>query len=563
MNRGEDMFQKIEKKKFTIGRVLTIGSLLWILIGYILLPALRTISISLLGEEGLTLLHYREFFMVEANVTALKNTLVLGVSTVLACGILGTLLAFLISYFNFPFKNVVSKLLLTPIMVPGIIIVIAFIQLYGESGFMTKTIEILFELEKIPFRFTGFWGILFVHEYTQYVYFFMNVSVAIKHIDYSAIEAAKNLGAGKIKIFTTIILPFIKPALIASSIITFITGIGSFSAPSLIGDRFKVLTTQMLFAKSNNHMEIASVQVVLLTIAALGFLLLCRYYEKKSTFQSSIKGTPMGVREIENPIIKGAFIIFSSILIIFILLPVFTIVILSFVTPGTWLVDIFPKEFSVDNYMRIFTKSRSMAPFINSINMSIIAAGIGVTVAIPCSYIIVKSKSRFRGIIEILAMLPWAIPASSIALNLINAFNKPNIFAFNNALVGKYVIIPIAYFIGILPLLLRSINISMYNLNDTYEEASKSLGASWFYTFRKITLPIIMPGILSGIVLGFIRCIGEYTSSAYLYTISNKPISIAMVNGVFEYEIGLAMAYGVLVIVVTVILTMLMNYLKK
>lgn len=557
------MFQKIKGKKFTLIRSTVIIGLLWVLIGYILVPALRTISLSLMGEEGLTLHYYKEFFTVEANVIAFKNTLILGFATVLVCGILGTLLAFLMSYFNFPFKNIVSKLLLTPVMVPGIIIVIAFIQLYGESGLITKSIEILFNLEKIPFRFTGFWGILFVHAYTQYVYFFMNVSVAIKHIDYSAIEAAKNLGAGKIKIFTTIILPFIKPALIASSIITFITGIGSFSAPSLVGDRFKVLTTQMLFAKSNNHMEIASVQVVLLTIAALVFLLLCRYYEKKSTFQSPIKGTPMVARDIQNPIVKGSFIILSSMLILFILLPVITIFVLSFVTPGTWLVDIFPKEFSLDNYIKIFTKSRSMAPFINSINMSIIASCIGVTVAVPCSYIIVKTKSRFRGAIEILAMLPWAIPASSIALNLINAFNKPNIFAFNNALVGKYMILPIAYFIGILPLLLRSINISMYNLNDTYEEASKSLGASWFYTFRKITIPIIIPGIFSGVVLGFIRCIGEYTSSAYLYTVSNKPISIAMVNGVFEYEIGLAMAYGVLVILVTVVLTALINPIKK
>ncbi|MGL6174667.1 MAG: iron ABC transporter permease, partial [Cellulosilyticaceae bacterium] len=64
---------------------------------------------------------------------------------------------------------------------------------------------------------------------------------------------------------------------------------------------------------------------------------------------------------------------------------------------------------------------------------------------------------------------------------------------------------------------------------------------------------------LSGASLGFIRCIGEYTSSAYLYGIRNKPIAIAMVNGVFEYEIGLAMAYGVLVIGLTTILSLIIQ----
>lgn len=91
----------------------------------------------------------------------------------------------------------------------------------------------------------------------------------------------------------------------------------------------------------------------------------------------------------------------------------------------------------------------------------------------------------------------------------------------------------------------------------------KILGGSWNYTFRKITIPIIMPGIISGVLLGFIRCIGEYTSSAYLYTVSNKPISIAMVNAVFEYEIGLAMAYGVLTISFILILSSISNVLTK
>ncbi|MDP0489070.1 MAG: ABC transporter permease subunit, partial [Fusobacterium sp. JB020] len=159
--------------------------------------------------------------------------------------------------------------------------------------------------------------------------------------------------------------------------------------------------------------------------------------------------------------------------------------------------------------------------------------------------------------------LPWALPASAIAINLINTFNKTSIFSLNKILVGTYILLPLSYFIGILPLIFRSTNISMYNLNDAYEDASKSLGASWIYTFRKITLPIIMPGIVSGVVLGFIRCVGEYTSSAYLYTVANKPISIAMVNAVFEYEIGLAMAYGVLTIVFILILSFISSVLKN
>lgn len=549
------MLDKIRQKRMSILKGSVLGILLWILIGYVLLPTLKTVFLSFQGSEGLTFEHYSAFFGIEANINSLKNTIVLGLGTVLVCGVIGSTLAFMTSYFDFPLKKVFSKLLLTPMMVPGIIIVLAFIQLYGENGIITKGLEWIMGLEKAPFRLSGLGGILFIHGYTQYVYFYINVSLAIKHMDYSVIEAAKNLGAQPMQIFTSILFPFIKPALIASSLITFITGIGSFTAPSLIGDGYKVLTTQMLFAKSNNRMDIASVQVVLLTLVAMVFLFLCRYYEKKSAFAQPIKGVPMQVIQIQNKFMKGIFFAFSFLMIGFILLPIVAILILSFVTPHTWLVDIFPKSYSLSNYIKIFTKPRTFAPFFNSISMSFIAVAMGTTLSVASSYIIVKTKSRCKGIIEALAMLPLGIPASAIAIHLINTFNTPNLFAFNQILVGTYMLLPIAYCIGILPLVLRSVTLSMYSLNDAYEEASLSLGGNFWQGFRRITLPLIKPGIVSGAALGFIKCVGEYTSSAYLYTAQNKPVSIAMLSGVFEYEIGLAMAYGVLVIVITTLLS--------
>ncbi|MCT4595329.1 MAG: iron ABC transporter permease [Anaeromicrobium sp.] len=549
------MYNILTREKFNMMKIIVFFMVVWVLGGYILYPTVKTICVSFTGKEGLTLSFYKEFFLTKENVEALVNTLILGFSTVIVCGIIGTTLAFYVTYFNFPLKNFTYKLLLTPLMLPGIIIVIAFIQLYGESGMITKTVEILFKMNKGTYFFSGFLGILFVHAYTQYVYFFMNVSVAIKHIDYSVIEAAKNLGASKFKIFTTIILPFIRPALIASSIITFMTGIGSFTAPSLIGDHYKVLTTQILFTKANNYMELAAVQVIMLTIISIVFLLLFRHYEKRVHFISSVNGKGFVPINIENKFIKTIFMVISITFIFFIILPLLTIVFLSFVKPGTWMVEIYPREFSLDNYMKIFTKSRTMAPFMNSISMSIIASLFGAFVAIPCAYIIVKTEYKFKFIVEVLAMLPWAMPASAIAINMINAFNKPSIFSFKGILVGTYILLPLAYFVKILPLVLRTTSISLQNLSDTYEEASKSLGGSFLYTFRRITLPIIMPGIMAGILLGFIRCVGEYTTSVYLYTVWNKPISMAMVNALFEYEIGLAMAYGVLIIILTALVS--------
>ena len=248
-------------------------------------------------------------------------------------------------------------------------------------------------------------------------------------------------------------------------------------------------------------------------------------------------------------------------MILTILLPIFTIILLSFVPSGSWMVSYYPQEFSCRNYLDIMTRSRMFAPFLNSIVMGLLAASAGLIVALPSSYIIVKTTSRIKWLVELLVMLPWAMPASAIAINIINTFNEPSLFSFNVVLVGTSILLPLGYFIKSLPIMVKTINISFQTLNETYLESSLSLGASKFQTFSRIVLPIISPGLLAGFLLIFIRSIGEYTISVFLYNASNKPVSIAMVNGVFEYNIGLAMAYGTLLILVTSISTLCLSKL--
>lgn len=543
------MVKKINGIK--IVKFIVVSLLLWILFGFILYPALKTFVLSLTKNNEFSFGNYIEFFTNEASLVALENTIVLGLLTVVICGFIGTFLAFFVHYFKLPFKKTIDKLLLLPLVLPGLIIVFSFVELYGESGLITKSLELIFNLKEPLYHLSGLNGILFVHAYTQYIYFYMNVSVGIKHLDMSSIEAARNLGASKIKVFTSIILPYLRPALIASSIITFMTGIGSFSAPSIIGGSYKVMTTQILLAKANNFMPFAGAQVVLLIIVAMIYFIIFRLYENKTKFVPSVNRVSFKEVKINNSILKIVGVIASIVLVLFIILPIVAIIVLSFVKPGTWMIEIFPKEFSFDNYIKIFTKTRAMAPFLSSIKMAIMTSAFCAFIAIPASFIIVKTKLKVRTFIEFLVMLPWAIPASAIAINSINAFNKPSIFTFNQILVGTSILLPLAYFVSLLPLMVRYTSLSLQNLNDTYVEASRSLGAKWYQTFKKVILPITAPGIIAGILLVFIRSIGEYSISVYLYTVSNKPISIAMVNGIFEYEIGLSMAYGSLVLVLT------------
>lgn len=530
-----------------------------LILGYIIIPLLNTIKSSFNTQDGYNINNYTQYFANKSNLIVVNNTFFLGIMTVLICGIIGTILAFYTSLVDIKNKKLLLTLLLSPMMVPGVIIVISFIQLYGESGIITKAIQIFFGLENIPFKFNGIKGILFVHAYTQYVYFYLNVSVALKYLDASTIEAARSFGASKVKIFFTIILPSILPAILSSSIVTFISGISSFSAPNLIGGKFRVLSTQILLSKANNHMHIASVQVVILLIMGLSMLLLIRYYEKKYSMAESLRRVSLKPIRLNNKLTKFSLNLLIITIVTLILLPIIAIFVLSFVKPGSWMVEIFPKEYSLGNYIKLTTKPRVLQPFKNSIFMSIVTVLAGVAISLPIAFIISKKKSNLNSLLEVTAMLPWAMPASTIAINLINAFNVKNVFAFNQVLIGRYWILPIAYIITIVPLMLRTNLIALYKFNNDLEDASKSLGAGSIRTFFKITVPIIMPAVISGASVAFIRTLGEYTMSALLYGVSNRPLSIAMVNAMQEFDIGLSMAYGVITILICTTVTALLN----
>ncbi len=541
----------------------TIGvmALIWFLVGYILYPALRTVMVSMTDHGAFSLAHYVHQFTSQYTLVALKNSLVLGGMTVVVCGVIGTVLAFFVHYVECPYKDGVDKLLLLPVMLPGIIIVFSFVQLYGESGLVTKSLEWLLGLDGAPYDFSGLAGILFVHAYTQYVYFYIGVSLAIGQIDASVVESARNMGASQVKVFTSVIWPFITPSLITAGAITFMSGIGSFTAPMIIGHGYKVLTTQILLSKANNFMGVAATQGVILSLISLVVFGLFRRSEVKRRFQASVKGVPFSPIKIEHPGLKAAMRLVFGLLLFTVLLPVLTLFLLSFVKSSAWMVSIYPKEFTWDNYLAIFTKRRTFAPFLNSILLSLVAAFGCLVVAVPSSYIVEKTKMRVKRVVEALVMLPWAMPASAIAINMINAYNVPTLFSFNTVLVGSGILLPLGYMIRSLPIMMKTTQISFQHVSDTLLEASQSLGASPVQTFGRVILPMVSPGILAGFLLVFVRSVGEYTISAFLYTASNKPVSIAMVNGIFEYNIGLAMAYGALLVILTLSFTLLIRRL--
>lgn len=521
---------------------------LLILIGYVVYPTVATFVESIKRDGTLSIANYQDFFGAKsaANFEALWNSVYISLLSVFFSALIGIPLAYIFTRYSFPGRQFFSNIAIMPIVLPSLVGVMAFMFLYGEAGLVPNAIKDLFNLSNVPFKIGGISGILIVHAYTMYPYFYMTTSSALNNIDPSLEEAASNLGASRFKVFWKVTFPLLTPGLVASSLLVFMVSMASFSAPFLLAGGYRVLSLQIYFSKINGDLEMAATQSIILSLVSISFLLFMRWFQNRKDYRMSSKGIGVHRSEVNNPILKWSMVTMGIIAMIILLLPHFTLLMLSLVPEGAWTWQTYPTAFSFENFRLLFDTPRIWEPVRNSLIMTTIACAGVFVFGLITSYTLVKRKFIGKNLLDILVMIPWALPATVVGMNLVLAFNSPTPFSFGKILVGTFWILPLAYFIRFLPLVVRSTNAVLEQMDDSIEEAAQNLGAKWFYTFRRVVLPIIMPGVLSGTLLAFVQAFGEFPTSVLLYTLSNRPISIEIMNQLRMFNMGQAAAYGII-----------------
>jgi len=192
------------------------GLLLWL----VLYPNLFVLWRSLVSENRFTLAHYADFFSSPSQMEALGNSLSISLGSVLLSGLIGVPLAFVFHRFDFPGRRIFAALASLPVLLPPLVGVIAFLFLYGESGILTRSLQMLLGLSEPPFSLRGIPAILWVHAYTMYVYFYLFVSAALKRLDESLREASLSLGASRTRTFLRVTLPVLTPAMVGAALLT-------------------------------------------------------------------------------------------------------------------------------------------------------------------------------------------------------------------------------------------------------------------------------------------------------------------------------------------------------
>lgn len=547
------------KSKLSLSNVIFVFIIIFFIIGYIIFPLYSLLKESFNDNERMFTFASYLNLLSSTSLKATINSITLSVITVIGSALVGIYFAYTFQYHKIPFKSFFSALLLIPLATPPLIGVVAFLFLLNENGLVTKLTSLLFDLNHPLFKFDGWTAIIIIHIYSFYTMFFLFVSSALKKIDANIIDASYSMGAGKSKTFIKVILPHLVPSIIGASLITFMASMASFSAPFIFGGSDRFLTTEIFNAKINGDNSSASALSVLLTIISILFLILLRWYRSKKVLTLRYKSTPKTSVTFSNKGVNVFSTLVSSLFTLLIILPILTLLFLSFIPEGSLMRNFFLESFTFDNYKKIFTDTQFFDPFKNSVEMSVIAVVITLLIGVSSSFLIAKKNIKGKNFLEGIISLPYGIPGTVIALSFILSFNTPTIFTAFISIVGTFWILPLAYAVRNLPIMTQSSIAGFHSIDPSLEEASQTLGASGFKTFTRIIVPLIFPSVLNGALLVFINSVGEFVSTILLYSYSTKTISVEIYSQIRMYNTGAAASYGIILFV----MVMLIVYLSR
>ena len=375
-------------------------------------------------------------------------------------------------------------------------------------------------------------------------------------------EAAAGLGATSWHRLRRVTLPLLMPAIAGSMLLVFMTALGSFSAPYVFGGGIRVLSTQIVASKINGEMGLAYVETTVLALSAVAGLALFRWLERKRKYTSAGKGSATR-RVIQSRRAKIVALTLAVITVFVLVLPHLMVVLVSFARDGTWTTQVIPPEYTLENYRRLFSESQLWRPIANSVSMALIATAANVVVCFVAAYLIVLRQFSGRRLLEILVALPWAIPATAIALGLAATFNRNDLATARVLIVGTFWILPLAYFIRDIPLVATAVEGSLRQMDPSLEDAARGLGASWWLTMRRVVLPAARPGLVAGALLAAVTAVGEFVASVVLYTHANRPISIEILAQLRALAFGTAASYSVLLILLVLVMTLTARTLEE
>ena len=522
-----------------------------VLIGYLtLLPLAYLIWQAFFDDGAPTLDFFREAYAAYGLGELMWNSLVFAFgSTVLAVTI-GTLLAYVVVRTDVPARTLLFVAALVPLVVPGVLYTIAWIFLASPRiGALNQLLEPIFGPGAI--NVFSLWGMILVEGLHLAPLAFLLMAAAFRSMDPALEEAATASGAGVVTAFRRVTLPLMRPALSASILILGIRAVEAFEVPALLGLPGGTWVFISRIWRSLGEYPPAfgragAYALSLLTLALIGVLAHTLLSRRGRSFQTV---TGRGFRP--RPVQLGAWrwLAAAAVLVYVVIAAVLPLLVLLYVSTQPFYSSPSVEglsQMTLDSYRELLDDEQLVRAAKNSLLLGVgCATAVTLSMAVV-SWFLVRTRMRGRWLVDGLAFLPIAIPGLVLGVALLVIYLRAPVPVY-----GTLWILFIAYFTRFMPYGIRSNAISMTQIGRELEESAHVSGASWWSTFRRILLPLMLPGLVAGWIYIMLVAFRELSTSIVLYSPGNEVLSIVIweryENGAFP-ELA---ALGLLMVLVT------------
>ena len=557
---AKDQGAALDRKKLMGDPIMvtTIVVLIAFLTLFILYPLAILLVDSFVTDSGPSFEVFTRIFQMGSFTTAITNTLAVGFLVSIVSALVGLLFAYVEVYVKLKTKfmsglfQVVSML---PVVSPPFVLSLSIIMLFGKSGLITRYLLGMYDNSVY-----GFWGIFVVQTLTFFPVCYMMLKGLLKNIDPSLEEAARDMGASRWKVFTSVTLPLVLPGLGNAFLVTFIESIADFANPMIIGGSYDTLATTIYLQITGAYDKqgAAAMAVVLLCITLLMFVVQKYVLEAKSTATLSGKASRARML-ITDASVRIPLTVICCALAIF-------VVVMYLCVPFGALFKTWGYDFSLTTKWveQVFTKYHGFQAFRDSFLLSLIAAPITAILSMIISYLVVKRNFRTKGFIEAVSMLAMAVPGTVLGVGYIRGFSG-GVFHTGvlQGIYGSAAILIIVFIVRSLPTGTRSGISALRQIDKSIEESAYDMGADSFTVFRTVTLPLIKDSFFSGLVTAFVRSITAISAIILLVTPQFFLITVQINEFAEKGNYGIACAFATILIVITYGSVLLMNLAIK
>lgn len=528
-----------------------------LLLFLIVCPLLTLFVKAVIIDDRLDFSYAEAVLLSPGNLRMIGNSLLLGLLVVLVSTVIAFPLAYLLGRTDFSRYKLLDVLFLVPFMTPPYIASMGWILFMQKRGLLGQMIPVFSNGVTPFFTLAGLVLVMSLHVFPFMVTILRN---AIVHIPASMEESAAVLGAGFWQRLRKITLPLLAGNYAIGALLIFVKTLSEYGTPYTLGRRigFDVFTTDIHRYAAVAPVSFGKAAVlasVLVTICLLLWMVQNTITHHASYHLVSGKGSRPARRPLFGIARAAGWLYIGILLLLSIGIPYFSVIATSLIKLRGF--GLAPGNFTLQHYIELFTDNENaLAAIGNSLFLGVTSATLCAILGTLIVLIVRKSGRQTGRLLEAGSLLPEMLPGIVMVIGIMLFWNDIYVLL---PLYNTMGIMVLTYVVLFLPYTVQYVTSAFTQMSENLEAAGKVCGGGAFYIFRRITLPLILPGIAAGWMMTFIISVRELVAPSLISPPNTLVISTYIMREFEQGSVSLGMAMAVLCVGLTVSALLLLD----